>query len=87
MGVAHLNPGNAGAGLRRQKGTEIVNYSEAFKAASEGKPVVLLSLDATRSWWDNKACWIEDGELVMAHPTDARGNPIPASKDGNYSIA
>lgn len=87
VGVARPNTGNAVAGLRRQKGTEIVNYSEALKAASEGKPVVLLSLDATKSWSDNKACWTEDGELVMAHPTDARGNPIPAPKDGNYSIA
>lgn len=64
-----------------------MNHSEALKAAAEGKQVVLLSLDATRSWSDNKACWIADGELVVAHPTDARGNPIPAPKDGKYSIA
>lgn len=63
-----------------------MNHSEALKAAAEGKPVVLLSLDATRSWSNNHVCKIDDGELVIAHPTDPRGNWIAAPKDGNYVL-
>lgn len=63
-----------------------MKYSEALKAASEGKPVVLLSLDATRAWSDNHAYKLEDSELIMAHPTDPRGNWIAAPKDGKYAV-
>lgn len=64
-----------------------MKYSEACKAASEGKPVFLLDLDTTRSWSVNHVCKLADGELVMAHPTDpGRGNWIAAPKNGNYAL-
>lgn len=45
---------------------------------------VLVARDATLCNYTRTAVWVEDGELVMAHPTDPHGNPIAAPRDGRY---
>jgi hypothetical protein len=47
---------------------------------------VFKTRDATGDWWVSVPCWLDAGELVMAHPTDAGHWPIGAPADAHYTI-
>lgn len=42
--------------------------------------------DATGHHWRRVTCWVEDGELVQAHPTDPRHWPIAAPHDVEFAL-
>lgn len=46
--------------------------------------VYYLDRDATCGHYCTIRCWLEDGDLVQAHPTDVRRSPISAPADVRY---
>lgn len=66
-----------------------VNYSEALVLlqADPNTELYLVERDATGYWWQHHGVWLEDGEVVRAHPTDPSRGAILAPLYGRFAQA
>jgi len=62
----------------------MLTYEQAKEAKAKGEPVHLVHQDTTGNWVV-ASVWLDEGELVMGHPTEARGT-VAAPRDGSYGV-